>query len=259
MVLPTAKVDTGTKRDCKRWVFVIMHTREEGMTGLSLWKQELQTQEVAPELQLVREILDNPMGLSAEPTTLREWKEMGLSLAQKRHRTYWQLGDWWAARERFSDYKRLKAVAQEVLERLELSYKTLQNIASVCRAYPMGERVEGLSWKAHQYALGLPPEARRAFLVRALKERWTVRRIAEEVRKARGEAVPEKRSTLASMLRVVRGSYEEGFCHPSFRSSGVFFRNGRILLREPSAWLSPEEARALAASLLVAAKVLEGD
>lgn len=64
---------------------------------------------------------------------------------------------------------------------------------------------------------------------------------------------------LVGFLKGLLQAGEEGFYHPSFRSSGVFFRNGRILLREPSAWLSPEEARALAASLLVAAKVLEGD
>lgn len=205
--------------------------------------------------------LENPLGLSREPSTLGEWKAIGLGLASARHRTYWQIGDWWAYRDRFQEYKRLKRVAAEVIAQLGISMKTLQNLASICRAYPLSERVDGLSLKAHEVALALKPEERRAFLVEAQRRGWTIRKMVEEVRRrTRGEPGEEEKPrglSFRALVREVEGSLEEGFQHPHYRQSRVYFKQGRILLWEPSAWLTPEAARALAASLLKAAEVLD--
>lgn len=237
------------------------------MKGSALWQETLGFGEplVLPLFEGVLRVPEGVpkglLGLPKEAATLKEWRATGLRLAHDRHRLYWQLGDWWAQRDRFGERKRLGRVAAEVVAQLGLSMKTLQNLASLSRAYPPSERVEGLSPKAHEVALALRPEERRAFLLEAKRRGWTIRQMAAEVRRRTGRVPSEEEKRqpplFRTLLREVEGSLEEGFGHPRYRQSRVVFRGDRILLWEPSAWLTPEAARALAASLLRAAEALD--
>lgn len=242
--------------------------------------------------------------LIEKPLSESEWQALGLRLtrAQRTHR--WLIGDWWRAHQG-DESARIR-----FLQELEMDLKTVQNIASVCAAYPLEDRFPELPLSFHEAVMNLPKEVRRRLLTRALEEGLTVselREVAraetarmkglEEVKAAtpapspkpkpkpepdeseegvlvpgfsktrekkvdpeKGEARPLRMPLQPQISEGVRptenGGGLEHSRHPNV--ARVLFRNGRIILWNPSAHMTPDEARALAEVLLVAAEALEG-
>lgn len=232
-----------------------------------------------------------PTGLVLErPLTGQEWLHLGLILATNRRATHWQIGDWWIAhRDHMSDEEVIR-----LLSELELDLKTVRNLASVCAAFPLEERVEGLSIGHHEAVMALPREERAALLQEALAQGWSVGTLREAVRKRRlgprvaerprvraAERVestdveeweeaeveaperwtsPQPQSALPLRSEPVPGRVrqtDDGWEHADYPQIRVVERSGRLLVWDPMARYTPEEARALAEVLLTAAEALE--
>jgi len=235
--------------------------------------------------------------LIEEPLSESEWQALGLRLARAQRAHRWLIGDWWRAHQGNEGAK------IRFLQELEMDLKTVQNIASVCAAYPLEERFPELPMSFHEAVMTLPKEVRRRLLTRALEEGLTVSELRELARaetarmkglegvKAatpapspkpkpkpepdepeEGVLVPgfsgtqkEETKPLRMPLRPqisesVRPTENGGgFEHSRYPNvARVLFRNRRIILWNPSAHMTPDEARALAEVLLVAAEALEG-
>jgi hypothetical protein len=235
--------------------------------------------------------------LIKEPLSESEWQALGLSLARTQRAHRWLIGDWWRA-HRGDERAKIR-----FLQELEMDLKTVQNIASVCAAYPLEERFPELPLSFHEVVMTLPKEARRRLLTQALEEGLTVSELRElaraegtrmrglkEVKAAtpapsprpkpkpepdepeegvlvpgssgtqKGEAKPLRMPPRPQISESVRPTENGGgFEHRRYPNvARVLFRNGRIILWNPSAHMTPDEARALAEVLLVAAEALEG-
>jgi hypothetical protein len=242
--------------------------------------------------------------LIKEPLSEGEWQALGLRLARAQRAHRWVIGDWWRA-HRGEERARVRFLLE-----LEMDLKTVQNIASVCAAYPLEERFPELPMSFHEAVMTLPKEARQRLLAQALEEGLTVSELRERARaegaRRKGfervkaatpapspgpEPKPEpdepKEGALAPGLRgtqekkvdpkkeetkplrmPLRPQISEsvrptenggGFEHSRYPNvARVLFRNGRIILWNPSAHMTPDEARALAEVLLAAAEALEG-
>lgn len=220
--------------------------------------------------------------LSAE-----EWVSLGLSLGRTRRATDWQLGDWWNA----SRHAVEEGTLLSLLEALGIDLKTLQNLGSLCKTFPLEERRLDLSLGHHQAVAGLEREVRRALLEQAAREGWSVAQLREEARRRRRgerrevepltptaetgaregagtwreEEVPEPiplekgkqaRHERDPGWRGVRRT-EDGWESEAFPGIRVVERGGRLLIWNPMARYTPAEARALAEVLLEAAECLE--
>jgi len=242
--------------------------------------------------------------LIEKPLSESEWQALGLRLARAQRTHRWVIGDWWRAHQGNESAK------IRFLQELEMDLKTVQNIASVCAAYPLEERFPELPMSFHEAVMTLPKEARQRLLAQALEEGLTVSELRERARaegaRRKGfervkaatpapspgpEPKPEpdepKEGALAPGLRgtqekkvdpkkeetkplrmPLRPQISEsvrptenggGFEHSRYPNvARVLFRNGRIILWNPSAHMTPDEARALAEVLLAAAEALEG-
>lgn len=213
----------------------------------------------------------------------REWYSLGLELARRGRGYRWQLGDWWLA-HRGNDELRYA-----FLETLDLDLKTLQNLASVCTAFPLEERMIEVSVKHHESVMGLPRDVRAQLLQESARMGWTVEELRDAARKAarrlppeelsrqrrrvmnkpdvdealEGEHEPIDTATRAEVLPlrklsipspavvVVDGRYLEHRDCPEVR---VVVQGGRIFLWNPSLRMTPEQARALAEVLWEAAR-----
>lgn len=120
------------------------------------------------------------------PLDEREWHALGLELTRRGRGYRWQLGDWWLA-HRGND-----ALKYAFLEALDLDLKTLQNLASVCAAFPLEERVVELSVKHHEAVMGLPRDVRARLLQEAAAMGWTVEELRDAARKAARRLPPEE-------------------------------------------------------------------
>ena len=235
--------------------------------------------------------------LIEEPLSESEWQALGLKLARAQRAHRWLIGDWWRA-HRGDESTRIR-----FLQELEMDLKTVQNIASVCAAYPLEERFPELPMSFHEAVMTLPKEVRRRLLTQALEEGLTVSELRELARaeaarvkglegvKAatpapsprpepkpepnepeevvlvpgfsgtqKGEAKPLRMPLRPQISESVRPTENGGgFEHSRYPNvARVLFRNGRIILWNPSAHMTADEARALAEVLLVAAEALEG-
>jgi len=240
--------------------------------------------------------------LIEKPLSESEWQALGLRLARAQRTHRWLIGDWWRAHQG-DESARIR-----FLQELEIDLKTVQNIASVCAAYPLEERFPELPLSFHEAVMTLPKEVRRRLLARALEEGLTVSELRElaraetarmkglegvkaatpapsprpkpkpepdepeegvlvpgfgrtqEKRPEKEEARPLRMPLRPQMSESVRPTENrDGFEHSRYPNvARVLFRNGRIILWNPSAHMTPDEARALAEVLLVAAEALEG-
>jgi hypothetical protein len=236
--------------------------------------------------------------LIEEPLSESEWQALGLKLARTQRAHRWLIGDWWRAHQG-DESARIR-----FLQELEMDLKTVQNIASVCAAYPLEERFPELPLSFHEAVMTLPKEVRHRLLTRALEEGLTVSELRELARaetarmkglegvkaatpapspKPKPKPEPDepeegvlvpglggaREKEEAKPLRMPLRPQVSGSVHPTENGGGfehsrypnvarVLFRNGRIILWNPSAHMTPDEARALAEVLLVAAEALEG-
>jgi hypothetical protein len=87
----------------------------------------------------------------------------------------WWIGDWARAGEKWGDKY------EAVIEATGLAYQTVANAKSVAEKFDFYRRRENLTYTHHAEVAALPPERADELLSIAEKERWSVRRLREEV------------------------------------------------------------------------------
>ncbi|MBW8755367.1 MAG: hypothetical protein JF595_14705 [Sphingomonadales bacterium] len=124
-----------------------------------------------------------------ETMTFEQWEAIGAELASRARKLNWWIGDWWAAgHHRYGERARLAARGLFGKE-----FKTLANIASVCRAFEPSRRREHLSWSHHAEAAALSPNAADMLLDLAERDRLSKAQVRAAVTTIRGG--PPARST----------------------------------------------------------------
>jgi hypothetical protein len=117
-----------------------------------------------------------------ESLTFEQWEEIGAELANRARKLNWWIGDWWAAgHHRYGERARLAARGLFGKE-----FKTLANIASVCRAFEPSRRREHLSWSHHAEAAALSPNAADMLLDLAERDRLSKAQVRAAVTTIRG-------------------------------------------------------------------------
>ena len=117
-----------------------------------------------------------------ESLTFEQWEEIGAELANRARKLNWWIGDWWAAgHHRYGERARLAARGLFGKE-----FKTLANIATVCRAFEPARRREHLSWSHHAEAAALSPNAADMLLDLAERDRLSKAQVRAAVTTIRG-------------------------------------------------------------------------
>ncbi|MCW1428463.1 hypothetical protein [Novosphingobium sp. JCM 18896] len=134
-----------------------------------------------------------------ETMSFEEWEAVGAELANRAKKLNWWIGDWWAAgHHRYGDRARLAARGLFGKE-----FKTLANIASVCRAFEPGRRREELSWSHHAEAAALSPNAADMLLDLAERDKMSKAQVRAAVTTIRGGAPARPGSAeLAGLYRA---------------------------------------------------------
>ncbi|HEX8055567.1 MAG TPA: hypothetical protein VF481_02810 [Novosphingobium sp.] len=137
-----------------------------------------------------------------ESLTFEQWEEIGAELANRARKLNWWIGDWWAAgHHRYGERARLAARGLFGKE-----FKTLANIASVCRAFEPSRRREHLSWSHHAEASALSPNAADMLLDLAERDRLSKAQVRAAVTTIRGgpaaRAVSPDEAAVASLFRA---------------------------------------------------------
>lgn len=136
-----------------------------------------------------------------EAMTFEQWEAIGAELANRAKKLNWWIGDWWAAgHHRYGE--RARMAARGLFGR---EFKTLANIASVCRAFEPARRREQLSWSHHAEAAALSPNAADMLLDMAERDKLSKSQIRAAVATIRGTASPRAtvdQSTPTSVFRA---------------------------------------------------------
>ncbi|MBV1687198.1 hypothetical protein KRR38_05805 [Novosphingobium sp. G106] len=137
-----------------------------------------------------------------ESLTFEQWEEIGAELANRARKLNWWIGDWWAAgHHRYGERARLAARGLFGKE-----FKTLANIASVCRAFEPSRRREHLSWSHHAEASALSPNAADMLLDLAERDRLSKAQVRAAVTTIRGgpsaRTVSPDEAAVASLFRA---------------------------------------------------------
>lgn len=133
-----------------------------------------------------------------ESLTFEQWEAIGAELANRAKKLNWWIGDWWAAgHHRYGERARLAARGLFGKE-----FKTLANIASVCRAFEPARRREHLSWSHHAEAAALSPNAADMLLDLAERDRLSKAQIRAAVTTIRGTAAPRSNADEASVASI---------------------------------------------------------
>jgi hypothetical protein len=119
-----------------------------------------------------------PLSLELPETlSFEAWQEIGRKLCSSSEAINWWIGDWWASgQHRYGD--RARAAADGIFGR---GFQTLQNTASVCRAFETSRRREVLSYSHHVEVASLPSSEADVLLDRAQGEGWSVRELRAAV------------------------------------------------------------------------------
>jgi hypothetical protein len=136
-----------------------------------------------------------------ESLTFEQWEEIGAELANRARKLNWWIGDWWAAgHHRYGERARLAARGLFGKE-----FKTLANIASVCRAFEPSRRREHLSWSHHAEASALSPPAADMLLDLAERDRLSKAQVRAAVTTIRGgpsSRISPDEAAVASLFRA---------------------------------------------------------
>jgi HTH domain found in ParB protein len=126
--------------------------------------------------------LNDALGLQFDPRLgLEVWHATLQRAARLRSAFNWILGDLLAGSELATETK-LELAEQET----GLPPATLKVLEWVARSVSRERRIGGLAWAHHKTVASLDPEKQAELLALCLRERWTVRRLEEEVRSAKG-------------------------------------------------------------------------
>jgi hypothetical protein len=104
--------------------------------------------------------------------TYDAWAAYGASLYRLGNLSKWAIGDWLV----YGEYRYPDAYSQAI-DGTQRALGTLQNIASVCRAFPHPERRPELSFSHHQAVIGCMPSERARWLQQAVAQHWSVREL----------------------------------------------------------------------------------
>jgi phage N-6-adenine-methyltransferase len=110
-----------------------------------------------------------------ETLTFDQWAADGEKISAFNAATRWMIGDWARAGERWGDKYEV------VIEATGLAYNTINNTKTVTKAFEFTRRRVNLSFSHHAEVAGLPPERADELLSLAEINRWSVRRLREEV------------------------------------------------------------------------------
>lgn len=131
-----------------------------------------------------------------ESMTFEQWEDVGAELANRAKKLNWWIGDWWAAgHHRYGERARLAARGLFGRE-----FKTLANIASVCRAFEPDRRREHLSWSHHAEAAALSPGAADMLLDLAERDRMSKAQVRAAVTTIRGGGAARPTSAEAASV-----------------------------------------------------------
>jgi hypothetical protein len=143
----------------------------------------------------------------ARPTE-KEWESSWDEAVSLRQSSAWLIGDLYNAGE-FMGEKLHQFIKAEAV-----SLHTIQNHASVCKAYDYDERMYPPSFSHHEVVAKLKPARRRYWLKRCVKESLDVNDLREMTAEERGVAVKEKpsgRTKVAAGARMaIQGCDEMG-------------------------------------------------
>ena len=135
-----------------------------------------------------------------ESMTFEQWEAIGMELANRARKLNWWIGDWWAAgHHRYGERARLAARGLFGRE-----FKTLANIASVCRAFEPSRRREHLSWSHHAEAAALSPKAADMLLDMAERDKLSKAQVRNAVVTIRGTGTPRGTSAAAGVAGLFR-------------------------------------------------------
>jgi hypothetical protein len=149
------------------------------------------------------EVLPTANGTSLslpEAMTFEQWQAVGEELAGRAQKLNWWIGDWWAAgNHRYGERARLAAKGLFGRE-----FKTLANIASVCRAFEPSRRRERLSWSHHAEAAALSPRGADMLLELAERDKLSKAQIRATVAMIRGTGAQRALTSEASAANFFR-------------------------------------------------------
>lgn len=135
-----------------------------------------------------------------ESMTFEQWEAIGMELANRAKKLNWWIGDWWAAgHHRYGERARLAARGLFGRE-----FKTLANIASVCRAFEPSRRREQLSWSHHAEAAALSPNAADMLLDMAERDKLSKAQVRNAVATIRGTGTQRGTPEAASPVGLFR-------------------------------------------------------
>jgi hypothetical protein len=143
----------------------------------------------------------------ARPTT-KEWERSWDEAVSLRQSSAWLIGDLYNAGEFMGEqlHQFIKAEA--------VSLHTIQNHASVCKAYAYDERMYPPSFSHHEVVAKLKPARRRYWLKRCVKESLDVNELREMTAEERGVEIKDKpsgRTKVAAGVRMaIQGCDEMG-------------------------------------------------
>lgn len=121
-----------------------------------------------------------PTGISIEESVgFNEVEQIGELIVAEVNASAWMMGDW------LNTLRRYRQHYPKGVEKLELRYKTLRNLAYVAGKVAEANRFEQLSWSHHRAVAPLQPDAQRLWLEDALRHGWTVVELEQELRAIR--------------------------------------------------------------------------
>jgi hypothetical protein len=109
---------------------------------------------------------------------VKDWEIIGLKLGQYERAFMWAIGDWWAfAEHRYGDRKHFVDEGY-----FGLTYQTIANCASICRAVETSRRREDLSFSHHAEVAAFDPAEQDELLGLAQSGGWSVKKLRETIK-----------------------------------------------------------------------------
>jgi len=120
------------------------------------------------------------------------WIDQGRALARSHSGTQWELGDWW---NEGSD--RQYGTGETEAAKVGVALKTLQNYATIARAFDSSRRREDVSFSLHAELATYDDEYQDELLDKAIANEWSVRELHDTIH-------PKRRKVTKQATRKVK-------------------------------------------------------